>query len=294
MLGSAVLETAVGLVFIYLVLSIIGTAIVEAYSGLLNCRGAYLKKWIRQTLGPKRADEFYDFPLIASLRRPSLWQQLEHPSYIPGESFAQALAYLLAGRSHTTDVKAVSDGAKLLGNTDVGVIIPILAEKSGGNFDVFLAEVNKWYTDCQNIVTGWFKVTSVRILLTAGILTAVLCNIDTIQIVNGLYRQTELRQSIAARAVKPGDSSASEDLKSLEKAGLVGWGEGGFRGYWYQTAGEDTGTQDLRPRPLVKSVGFLLTALAMSLGAPYWFEVLNKMNSAIRATGPKPESPKPD
>lgn len=291
MLGSAILETAIGLVFIYLVLSIIGTAIVEAYSGLTNCRGAYLRKWIRRTLG-KQTDSFYNSPLIASLSKPSLFKCLEHPSYIPGETFAQALVYLLAD-GHTTDVNKVSNAAEAL-DADVSKIIPILAGRSRGNFDDFLSEVNNWYTGCQNVVTGWFKITSVRILLITGILMATICNIDTIQIVNSLYRQTELRQSIAAKAVKPDDMDATNDLKSLEQSGLIGWGDQGFHGYWYQTAAKNKSTDDPRPHPPVKAAGFLLTALAMSLGAPYWFEFLNKMNNAIRATGLKPESPKPE
>jgi hypothetical protein len=38
-----------------------------------------------------------------------------------------------------------------------------------------------------------------------------------------------------------------------------------------------------------KGLGLLLTALAASLGAPFWFGLLQQLN-AIRRTGPKPVS----
>ncbi len=37
-----------------------------------------------------------------------------------------------------------------------------------------------------------------------------------------------------------------------------------------------------------KSIGLLLTALAVSLGAPFWFDLLNKVVS-IRSVGASPE-----
>jgi hypothetical protein len=293
MLGSAILETAVGLVFIYLIMSIVGTAVVEAYSGLFNCRGAYLKKWIRRALGPGKANDFYKSPLIASLRRPSVWGHLGHPSYIPEKNFAEALAYFLAGNNHTTDVKAVADAASKLKRAEVSDVIPILAEKSNGNFDTFLSEVGKWFTGSQDMVSGWFKVTSIRILLVFGLLIACVCNVDTIQIVDSLYRQTGVRETIAAEAGKSSPGDSIKELRRLESAGLIGWGDGGFKKYWEDSKSHNSGANEPRPQPPIKAAGFLLTTLAMSLGAPYWFEVLNKMNSAIRATGPKPQTQEP-
>ena len=38
-----------------------------------------------------------------------------------------------------------------------------------------------------------------------------------------------------------------------------------------------------------KLVGWIITALAVSLGAPFWFDMLNKLNS-LRSTGIKPKA----
>jgi len=50
MFGSTVLETAIGLCFVYLTLSGLCTVINEWISGVLNTRGKLLEKGIRQLL----------------------------------------------------------------------------------------------------------------------------------------------------------------------------------------------------------------------------------------------------
>jgi hypothetical protein len=47
-------------------------------------------------------------------------------------------------------------------------------------------------------------------------------------------------------------------------------------------------TMDTLRRALVKLVGVVLTGLAISLGAPFWFDLLSKF-AEVRATGKKPE-----
>jgi len=282
MLGSAALETAIGLVFIYLVLSIVGTAAVEVFSAATNSRAANLRRWIVGVLGRKKADEFYDFPLISCLRKNTTWKRFSYPSYISESTFAEGLAYFLAGQECTTDPDAVSEGAKHLKGTEVGVIIPILAAKANGDFDAFISSVKKWFTEGQDRVTGWFKVSSIAFLLLIGIAISIAGNIDTVEIANRLYVQTTIRQEITNAAAKP-SPDALAGMRKLEQAKLMGWEPDGLRAYYSGLKRHDT-------HDVTKTIGFILTALAMSLGAPYWFEVLNKMNQAIRATGTKPSA----
>ena len=42
-----------------------------------------------------------------------------------------------------------------------------------------------------------------------------------------------------------------------------------------------------RPYVPVKLLGWLLTAFAVSFGAPFWFDALSKLGS-LRTSGPKP------
>jgi len=44
---------------------------------------------------------------------------------------------------------------------------------------------------------------------------------------------------------------------------------------------------------VVTFIGFLITALMLSLGAPFWFDLLNKISN-LRGTGTKPQSSSDD
>ncbi|WP_419661827.1 uncharacterized protein Dvar_22600 [Desulfosarcina variabilis str. Montpellier] len=89
MFNSQVLDVVVGLVFVYLLLSIVCTAANEMIAALFSLRARNLARGIANLLADKRVkglDElFYDHPLIKSLARRS-----KKPSYIPSQSFVLA------------------------------------------------------------------------------------------------------------------------------------------------------------------------------------------------------------
>jgi hypothetical protein len=100
MFGSIVLEVAIGVVFVYLLLSLIVSAVTELLSGLLKWRAQNLRVGIRNLLDSGAAEEWvkkiYDHPLIQSLCPPSKpGATKKGPSYIPSRTFAVALVETL-------------------------------------------------------------------------------------------------------------------------------------------------------------------------------------------------------
>src|SRR5512147_513268 len=97
MLDNPLLNICIGLIFLFLLLSIITTALQEVVANLLSLRGKYLIKAIRAMIadGGTRAD-FFKHPLIYSLFRgklkptPSSEEPKRPPSYIPARNFAIA------------------------------------------------------------------------------------------------------------------------------------------------------------------------------------------------------------
>lgn len=71
MFGSQILEVAIGIIFIFILVSIICSSIREGVEAWLKSRAAYLEFGIRQLLNDKKAQglakSFYEHPLIASL-----------------------------------------------------------------------------------------------------------------------------------------------------------------------------------------------------------------------------------
>jgi hypothetical protein len=109
MLGSEILDVAIGMVFIYLLLSLVVSAINEGLEHMLKNRAKYLECGLRELLGGKSAIEplthsgmagaksliarVYDHGLIYSLYQGEYDPQktTNLPSYIPSRSFALAL-----------------------------------------------------------------------------------------------------------------------------------------------------------------------------------------------------------
>src|SRR4051794_29869861 len=107
MFNSGVLDVAVGLIFVYFLLSITSSALSELIEGMLKKRARNLERGIRELLGGKDqtvwAQKLYSHPLISSLfpgtydptKLGDKWykgyQGRYLPSYIPRRNFALAL-----------------------------------------------------------------------------------------------------------------------------------------------------------------------------------------------------------
>ena len=91
MSGSAVLEVAIGLVFVYVLLSLLSSAIQEVIAQFLALRGRVLTVGVRRLItDPSVLKSFYEHPVIKSLAK-DRGAKPSRPSYIPSRAFAVAL-----------------------------------------------------------------------------------------------------------------------------------------------------------------------------------------------------------
>jgi len=102
MLGSGSLEIAIGIVFVYLMLSLICTSIMEAISSLMNKRGKTLFEGIKNLLNDPSftglAQQIYSHGLVSSISQfasdPN--KQNRWPSYMPSKILSSALVDILS------------------------------------------------------------------------------------------------------------------------------------------------------------------------------------------------------
>ena len=93
-----ILEVAVGLVFVWLVISLATMSFQEWISTIVNLRAKNLKTAIVQMLGSKNLTRlFYEYPFITNLyvRSNKRSKKTRLPSYIPAEKFAATLFELV-------------------------------------------------------------------------------------------------------------------------------------------------------------------------------------------------------
>jgi hypothetical protein len=292
MFGSTILDVAIGMVFVYLLISLICSALNETIETRLKNRSKDLEKGIVNLLGdPDLAKQIYEHPLVKALYPAGG----DKPSYIPSRTFSLALWNLAttsaeegkeAAAAVTRNLPAIRKVVAQLPNVDLRRALLTLIDEAGTDFDQARLNIEHWYDDAMDRVSGWYKRRSHKFLLAFGFAFAVALNIDSVRIADKLYLDTPRRNAIvataqgyAAEVSKAGgrmpDKEIKENYAKIQELGLpIGWTENEFPASfgwkWLGVLG-------------LKLVGLLLTGLAVSLGAPFWFDVLNKF-MVVRST----------
>jgi hypothetical protein len=140
-----------------------------------------------------------------------------------------------------------------------------------------------------------------------AIAITVLSNADTLQIARRLWQDPVLRSAVVEeaknRAQKPRpdvtveypnpDDPTNPQITSTNEGNTVSPEEQALLG---QVLGWQNALQDKSARAWIERIlGWLLTILAICLGAPFWFDLLNKfvnIRSAGKAPDEKPKKPK--
>ena len=112
MFNSGILDTVIGVIVIFLQLSLVCTAVNELFALMLKKRAKELEKGIGKLLtNPQLVDKFFAHPLIKGLRPDE-----RKPSYIPSRTFALALMDIVRRHSFdgtvTAATQAVADKAR--------------------------------------------------------------------------------------------------------------------------------------------------------------------------------------
>lgn len=319
MFGSTVLEVGVGLVFVYWILGLLCSTINEqAIVPLFKLRAKTLEEGIRNMLSDPNmlvdpqgdlVDKFYKTPLIKGLSQevrsdksskppdPLKPLNLRKPSYIPGDTFALALMSMDAVRTYKKNPTAAT--------SPIPEVLQSLLEKAQNDptakgdpakvMATELASIEKWFNDSMDRVTGWYKRRVQLIIFVLGLVIVVALNVDTISLITNLSNNTTLRSAVVSSAqgatnaqnnantVQQNTQTIQNNIKSFQP--FIGWSN-------------TVGANSTLPVPadigswiywvLYKLVGLLATVLAVSLGAPFWFDLLNKF-MAFRSSGPPPQ-----
>lgn len=371
MFGSSLLDVAIGTIFIFLLLSLICSALNEIIESWLKMRASYLECGIRELLGDPSGEgltlKLYNHPLVRSLfpgsydptqirKSGSYASRSDLPSYIPARNFALALMdVVLPAQTETGDEEATASGtfgairssskreSKAVNSVSsppddsVNPLAPfrkaigqleeeqtrtaLLALVDAAGDDVVKARENieDWYNSTMDRVAGWYKRRAHAIILVLGVGVAIAVNADSIYIVRSLANDATLRSSLVAAAqeyAKEPPATATteeedeqevattpEDRFSKNRALIEGLG---------LPIGWTRDTSDLAryspglpwrhspPRLWLTTwahlfywhwLGWLLTATAISQGAPFWFDLLNRFIVIRSTVKPHEKSP---
>jgi hypothetical protein len=449
MINSPVLDTAIGLIFIFLLYSLLATSINEAIATLFSLRARTLKRgiidgmlsnskhkeWVWESslkaignffkelsffiIGykpnkkSKLGDKFYNHPIIKNYGSSD---RFSIPSYIPKENFSTILIEILEEywNSHKEDISTYIRKNDITNNVDLEnipritkisylikylqsiepeklkeefknndmhidpeilQILTLYLNKSYQNIETFTAQLETWYDDSMNRISGWYKRQIQFVLFFIGLTIAITFNVDIIDIAGKLSTDKDARDKLVELSIKSADdlkkdssvqkpdtkdtlnqnqnsnkiendSIAKNKIEKIEKELngrvkdannllAIGWGDYGLKKdsvatmknyvceikklhdtvkkhitippskikdstaiynhaamlalydkHWFKLKVGYVASNFHKGR---KPLGFLLLAFGICLGAPFWFDLLQKMIK-VRGSGKKEET----
>jgi hypothetical protein len=373
MLGSVVLDLAIGMAFLYLLLSLIASVIQEILASVVQSRSANLQRGIRSLLsgdsieeGITLVDSVYNHGLVRGLyedpakdygkRRQAVLSKLRLvlqrlvgiappapiagvsdplllPAYIPGRTFAMAMIDILNKNKHNgqNPVQNIwnflaAHHSQFQENRAVEALLA-MAVDAADDLGKLQSNLENWYNDAMDRVSGWYKKYTQNLLLIIGLILAVVFNVNSIRVGRTLWFDRDARQgmvNVAGQYLQqhptlprptgsksepglalPGQAPPTvdppQDVAAYSEQELsqrmqstvqvfddvtanyllpVGWRRSPSE-HWASLKAQTR--LEAASQVLMALVGWLLTAVALSLGAPFWFDTLNKL-MVVRST----------
>jgi len=357
MLNSGIIDIVIGLVFIYLLYSLLTTIIQEIIASHFGFRGKMLERAIFRMLeddnkfnsrfksvfylfkksgngGVKDSASgvFYNHPLIKFLGESDCRNR---PSYLNRDCFSKVIVDLLRGEQvkPEDDVtaliqKSLDDQRTNWGNakisTETHSFLKSIWADAKGDVPKFRKNLENWYDETMDRASGWYKKHTQFVLFFVGLTISIVFNVDTLKIIERLEKDPKLREQLVQQAgafqeahpdldkklllqevennkflakysknellandslqnIKLNDSLklanylelkskrdtlfnqanslVKNDINNVHHSLGLGWKE------------YDTSFLNI----FYSLIGWMVTALALSLGAPFWFDLLNKL-----------------
>lgn len=350
---SVLLNVAIGLILLYLVLSLIASEIQEIIAILLEWRAKHLKEAIAHLLASESSDvavdsgsdrsatdhsgadhsgtnighvkspdhaeslvdRLYSNPLILALNHKATNRaRSQGPSYIEAKTFALALLNTI---HHSTDTPRVVTLDEVWTSIDQAPIPEALktnlrilaqqartkADKAEEEVSLLQQEIAVWFDQSMERASGVYKRNARGMALILGVAIAVVANADSLHIINSLSHDRVLQKTVTQMADQIVATHTSEldcvndsidvdtkiqCLDALRRdMALTVDSLSQFPIGWSLERPLVQQLRSLRPLNVAQTIiGWLISGIAISMGAPFWFSLLSKILS-LRSTRKK-------
>lgn len=203
-----ILNLAIGLSFVFLLFSLVVTALNELILSFFDQRAKFLEEGIKELLGqnPDAIKKFFAHGLIDSYSRAADGT----PSYIPADAFVSVVldevARFVPDPNAPRQVRDIEAFAKALAGTTLDAnpklkqSLIALFDRAGGDLAEFKREIAGWFDGSMERVTGWYKRFAQQVLFALALATAIACNVNSLRIIQGLTADPDLRNSVVEAA----------------------------------------------------------------------------------------------
>ncbi len=309
----SLLSIVIGIVFVLLLFSLLATTVMEVVAGLLTLRGKSLIDVFKSMLGDSFARAFTQHPYYLQMGEKASFLRFLRPktlppSYIRPSTFSGILLDL-------TEVYSGEDIQQALERLPEGrlkKVLIFLYQEAQGDIERFRLKVEEWYNEVMERASEWYVNRIRSYLIAIGFAIAVIFNVDVVNIYSTLSTNAAFRDFLADAATQyvqtqPAprdldsalaapdywaararlDSLVNKNIAALRSPLGIGWEN-------VQWPSEEEQVHWW----ILKLIGWLTTALAISLGAKFWYDLLRQLvnfrgnlSSRTGGAGPSPGAP---
>src|SRR6516165_121180 len=303
-----VLNLAIGIAFIYLLFSLVVSALNEFWLSYLDKRADFLKQGLEQLLqDSNKVTQVLEHGLVDALSRTTNG----NPSYIGAEPFTAAVLDIVKAADPNT-IRNISDfqaSLAALPSSKFKQSLTAILDAADNDLASFKKGIADWYNRSMDRVSGWYKRYAQKWLLGLSLGLAVICNVDTIHIIRVLSSDPKLLADTVSQAVNTTKAATPQANGSAATAAAVeptpiedaiqsvsrlvnnaNFAMSNLNNLSLPIGWSASQWQYLRdPGHLVSAfLGWFLTGLAASLGAPFWFDTLQRFVT-VRGNGRSPD-----
>lgn len=311
MFGLEMLDVLIGLATVFMVFGIACTAVVEAIASWFRVRSRNLEAALQEFLSGAFKDDkafvkaFYEHPMIQALSK----GEGGLPSYIPPHIVSKVIELLLKGGQAQKSLRTAAERlpGTVESNRIKGMLISILDDVTD-DAAAFRNGIETHFNATMDRASGWFKRYTQNVALAVAAVLVLGGNVDTIAIASSLASNPEARAKLVEVAQQ--QLAVAEQLK--QQAGVSADGNSGSAlaaateqtrvagetlaraAQQIEASGLQFGWKGFPTRwdeILQKLAGLLVSIVAISLGAPFWFSVLQRFMQ-VRAAGVTPDEAK--
>jgi hypothetical protein len=291
----ALITIVIGIVFVLLLFSLLATTVMELVAGLLSLRGKHLLDAVQDMIGSAKSSfqrhPFYEQLTIGSNMRAG---GKALPSYLSAWNFSAILTDILEIQTS----EDIGDKIEQVSNARLKKILQFIHRQTGDDLVAFKKKVEEWFNEVMDRASGAYKRKTRTYLFCIGLALALGFNVDVITVYHNLSVNTTLREFVANQATtfvnnnpRPSDTLNPDYYAAKAKIGeLVNDNIGAI------SSPLGLGWEQVNPQQmdskwwLYHLLGWFTTAMAISLGATFWFDLLRKL-VGMRNSGPTPATP---
>jgi hypothetical protein len=286
MFGAQAVDLVVGMLFIFLVFSLVVSGINEGIARMLASRSRELWRSLKELLdgGAGRGDQrprtdvqvdetsplslrLYAHPLIKQLET-AVRDKHSRLSRIPPTDFARGLIDVVV----PGDITSVAAFEHAIQKLPPGLKAPLhtVAQEVGEDVEKLRRGVGEWFDARMSTLSASYRKRTKWALFVIGLVVAAILNVDAIDAAQRLYRDEVLRTAVAEQAV--GVASECQDEQDIETCTreAVEDLDGAVR---LPVGWTDRTLSDI---DALQVAGWLIAGIALSQGAPFWYDLLRK------------------